>query len=38
MRDHTRNVFEKSAMKLVRQSISNRHIHVSNEYVQTIEG
>jgi propanediol utilization protein len=38
MRDHTRNVFEKSAMKLVSQSISNRHIHVSNEYVETIEG
>jgi hypothetical protein len=31
-------VFEKSAHKLVSQSISNGWIHVSNEYLQTIEG
>jgi hypothetical protein len=35
---HVRSVFEKSAMKLVGQSISNGRIHVSNEYLQTVEG
>jgi hypothetical protein len=31
-------VFEKSAHKLVSQSISNGWIHASNEYLQTVEG
>jgi hypothetical protein len=38
MRDHARSVFEKSAMKLVSQSISNGRIHALNEYLQRIEG
>jgi hypothetical protein len=38
MRDHARSVFEKSAMKLMSQSISNGRIHALNEYLQTIEG
>jgi hypothetical protein len=32
---HTRVLFEKCAMKLVTQSISNARIHASNEYLQT---
>jgi hypothetical protein len=31
-------VFDKSAMKLMGQSISNGHIHLSNEYLQTFMG
>jgi hypothetical protein len=38
MQDHARSVFEKSAHKLVSQSISNGQIHESNEYLQTVEG
>jgi hypothetical protein len=38
MWDHVRSVFEKSAMKLAGQSISNGWIHVSNEYMQIVEG
>jgi hypothetical protein len=38
MQDHMRTLFEKSAMKLVGQSISNGRIHAMNEYLQTIEG
>jgi hypothetical protein len=38
MSDHVRSMFEKSAMKLMSQSISNGCIHASNEYLQTIEG
>jgi hypothetical protein len=38
MRDHARSVFEKSAMKLMSQSISNGRIHALNKYLQTIEG
>jgi hypothetical protein len=38
MRDHTRDVFEKNAHKLVSQSISNGQIHATNEYLRTIEG
>jgi hypothetical protein len=38
MQDHARSVFEKSAMKLVSQSILNGRIHASNKYLQTIEG
>jgi hypothetical protein len=38
MSDHVRSMFEKTAMKLVSQSISNGRIHASNEYLQTIEG
>jgi hypothetical protein len=33
-----RIVFEKSAMKLVGQSISNGRIHTFNENLQTVEG
>jgi hypothetical protein len=33
-----RSVFDKSAMKLVGQSISNGWIHASNEYLQTFTG
>ena len=33
--DHARSVFDKSATKLVGQSISNGRIHASNEYLQT---
>jgi hypothetical protein len=36
--DHMRIVFEKNSHKLVSQSISNGWIHVSNEYLQTVEG
>jgi hypothetical protein len=38
MQDHVRIVFEKSATKLVGQSISNGRIHTFNEYLQTVEG
>jgi hypothetical protein len=38
MRDHTGSVLEKSATKLMGQSISNGRIHASNEYLQTVEG
>jgi hypothetical protein len=38
MWDHMRSVFEKSAHKLVSQSISNGRIRASNEYLQTVEG
>jgi hypothetical protein len=38
MQDHTRSVFEKSAHKLVSQSISNGRIRASNECLQTVEG
>jgi hypothetical protein len=38
MRDHVRSVFEKSAHKLVSQSISNGRIRALNEYLQTVEG
>jgi hypothetical protein len=38
MWDHVRSVFEKSAHKLVSQSISNGQIHASNEYLKTVEG
>jgi hypothetical protein len=38
MRDHARSVFEKNAMKLVAQSISNGRIHALNEYLQTTKG
>jgi hypothetical protein len=31
-------VFDKSAMKLMGQSISNGRIHTSNEYLQTFAG
>jgi hypothetical protein len=34
MQDHARSVFEKSAHKLVSQSISNERICASNEYMQ----
>jgi hypothetical protein len=37
MRDLTRSVFEKSAMKLMSLSISNGRIQTSNEYLQMIE-
>jgi hypothetical protein len=37
MWDHTRSVFEKSAHKLVSQSISNGWIYTSNEYVQIVK-
>jgi hypothetical protein len=33
-----RSVFEKSATRLVSQSISNGRIHASNKYLQTFEG
>jgi hypothetical protein len=36
--DHARSVFDKSATKLVGQSISNGWIHASNEYLQTFAG
>jgi hypothetical protein len=36
--DDVRSVFDKSATKLVGQSISNAHIHASNEYLQTFTG
>jgi hypothetical protein len=36
--DEMRSVFDKSATKLVGQSISNAHIHASNEYLQTFTG
>jgi hypothetical protein len=38
MWDHVRSVFEKSAHKLVSQSISNGRIRASNEYLQMVEG
>jgi hypothetical protein len=38
MPDHVRSVFEKSATKLMGQSISNGRIHTSNEYMQIVEG
>jgi hypothetical protein len=38
MRDHVRSVFEKSAHKIMSQSISNGRIHALNEYLQTVEG
>jgi hypothetical protein len=38
MRDHARSVFEKSAHKIVSQSISNGRIHALNKYLQTVEG
>jgi beta-glucanase (GH16 family) len=38
MQDHVRSVIEKSAKKLVGQSISNGWIHSSNEYLQTVKG
>jgi hypothetical protein len=38
MWDHVRSVFEKSAHKLVSQSISNGRIRASNEYMQMVEG
>jgi hypothetical protein len=38
MWDHVRSVFEKSAHKLVSQSISNGQIHASNEYLKIVEG
>jgi hypothetical protein len=31
--DHVRSVFDKSAMKLVDQSIPNAQIHALNEYL-----
>jgi hypothetical protein len=37
MRDLTRSVFEKSAMKLMSLSISNGRIQTSNEYLQMIK-
>jgi hypothetical protein len=37
MRDHVRSVLEKSAHKLVSQSISNGQIRASNEYMQMVE-
>jgi hypothetical protein len=33
-----RSVFEKSAHKLMSQSVSNGWIHASNEYLQMVEG
>jgi hypothetical protein len=33
-----RSVFEKSAHKLMSQSVSNGWIHTSNEYLQMVEG
>jgi hypothetical protein len=38
MWEYVRSVFEKSATKLVSQSISNGRIHASNEYFQMVEG
>jgi hypothetical protein len=38
MWDHVRSVFEKSAHKLVSQSISNGRIRASIEYMQMVEG
>jgi hypothetical protein len=38
LQDHARSVFEKSAHKLVSQSISNGQIRAPNEYMQTFEG
>jgi hypothetical protein len=38
MQDHARSVFEKSAHKLMSQSISNGQIRAPNEYMQTFEG
>jgi hypothetical protein len=38
MPDHVRSVFEKSATKLMGQSILNGRIHASNEYMQIVEG
>jgi hypothetical protein len=38
MWDYASSVFEKSAHKLLSQSISNGQIHASNEYLQTVEG
>jgi hypothetical protein len=37
-KDNVRSVFEKSAHKLVSQSISNGRIRASNEYLQTVKG
>jgi hypothetical protein len=37
MQDHVRGVFEKSAHKLVSQSISNEWIRASNKYLQMVE-
>jgi hypothetical protein len=36
--DHARSVFDKSATKLMGQSISNAWIHASNEYLQAFAG
>jgi hypothetical protein len=36
--DHARGVFEKSATKLVSQSIPNAQIHALNEYMQMFAG
>jgi hypothetical protein len=33
--DHARSVFDKSATKLMGQSISNGWVHALNEYLQT---
>jgi hypothetical protein len=33
--DHARSVFDKSATKLMGQSISNGRVHALNEYLQT---
>jgi hypothetical protein len=38
MWDHRRNLFEKSAHKLVSQAISNGQIRASNEYLEMFEG
>jgi hypothetical protein len=38
MWDHARSVFEKSAHKIMSQSISNGWIHASNGYLQIVKG
>jgi hypothetical protein len=38
MWDHVKSVFEKSAHKLVSQSISNGRICASSDYMQMVEG
>jgi hypothetical protein len=38
MQDHVGSLLEKSAHKLVNQSISNGWICTSNEYLQAVEG
>jgi hypothetical protein len=38
MQDHVRSLFEKSAHKIVSQSISNGQFCALNEYLQTVEG